>query len=140
MVSETKNIFYEKSTRCSLHHLLFGEILDNFTMNPKKILTIEKHTLYRGGGNIAECFLPKNFGHIGKFGYIGPEILPPLYRDLPLFWKENIDRRQIGRIFRSGAQRVHACIAAFIRPGLFSMLPLEAYCSINYRSITGAMV
>ena len=28
--------------------------------------------------NITGIFLPKNFGHIGKFGNIGPEILPPL--------------------------------------------------------------
>jgi hypothetical protein len=28
---------------------------------------------------IAGIFLPKNFGHIGKFGNIGPEIFAPLY-------------------------------------------------------------
>jgi hypothetical protein len=30
---------------------------------------------HTGGGNIDESFLPKNFGHIGKFGYMGPELL-----------------------------------------------------------------
>jgi hypothetical protein len=31
--------------------------------------------LYTGGGNIAESFLPKNFGHIGKFDNIGPPLV-----------------------------------------------------------------
>jgi hypothetical protein len=29
---------------------------------------------YRGGPNIAESFLSKNFGHIGKFGNIPPPV------------------------------------------------------------------
>ena len=33
------------------------------------------------GPNSAESFSPKNFGHIGKFGNIGPELLPP-----PMYW------------------------------------------------------
>jgi hypothetical protein len=34
---------------------------------------------YRGGGNIAESFLPKNFGDIGTFGDIAPPFVLEAY-------------------------------------------------------------
>jgi hypothetical protein len=66
-----------------------AKLTNNFVLGPQ------------GGGNIkdgkcAESFLPKNFGHIGKFGNIGPELLPPPCIKISHFWSgRSIFRQEV---------------------------------------------